>query len=60
MKYIAIGVAALIYSSILDYLSDEYGLNYFIRLILLAILVGITYKIFERVELRNKKEHTKD
>ncbi|MED3877986.1 hypothetical protein [Priestia megaterium] len=49
MKYIMIGVFALIYSTLLDYLRDNYGLNYIAKLILLAILVGITYKIIEKI-----------
>ena len=49
MKYIMIGVFALIYSTLLDYLRDNYGLNYIAKLIILAILVGITYKIIEKI-----------
>jgi len=60
LKYISIGIAALIYSSILDYLSDNYGLNYFLRLLLLAILVGITYIIIEKISKNNKEKHVKD
>ncbi|MFE7084095.1 hypothetical protein [Priestia megaterium] len=49
MKYIMIGVFALIYSTLLDYLRDNYGLNYIAKLLILAILVGITYKIIEKI-----------
>lgn len=49
MKYIMIGVFALIYSTLLDYLRDNYGLNYMAKLLILAILVGITYKIIEKI-----------
>ena len=59
MKYISIGIAALIYSSILDYLSENYGLNYFLKLILLAVLVGITYIIIEKIFKNNKEKHAK-
>jgi len=59
LKYISIGIAALIYSSILDYLSENYGLNYFLKLILLAVLVGITYIIIEKIFKNNKEKHAK-
>jgi len=49
MKYIMIGIFALIYSILLDYLRDNYGLNYIAKLLILAILVGITYKIIEKI-----------
>ena len=49
MKYIMIGIFALIYSTLLDYLRDNYGLNYIAKLLILAILVGITYKIIEKI-----------
>ena len=49
MKYIMIGVFALIYSTLLDYLRDNYGLNYIAKLLILAILVGITYKIIDKI-----------
>jgi len=58
MKYIIIGVFALIYSTLLDYLRDNYGLNYIAKLLILAILVGITYKIIEKIggQLPTKSE----
>ncbi len=59
MKYISIGIAALIYSSILDYLNENYGLNYFLKSILLAALIGITYIIIEKIFKNNKEKHAK-
>lgn len=59
LKYISIGIAALIYSSILDYLNENYGLNYFLKSILLAALIGITYIIIEKIFKNNKEKHAK-
>lgn len=50
MKCIMIGISALIYSTLLDYLENHYGLNYTVKLLILGILVGITYNIIEKIE----------
>ena len=50
MKFIMIGISALIYSTLLDYLRDHYGLNYTVKLLILGILVGVTYKMIEKIE----------
>ncbi|RPJ97658.1 hypothetical protein FH5_04119 [Priestia endophytica] len=50
MKFIMISISALIYSALLDYLRDHYGLNYTVKLLILGVLVGVTYKGIEKIE----------
>jgi membrane protein implicated in regulation of membrane protease activity len=50
-----IAVAAIIYSLILNYFREEFGLNFIVYVVLLGVLVGLTALILEKLGLNKKK-----
>lgn len=49
MKYVILGICVFFYVVLLDYLKYNYGFNFIGKVLILFVLIGIMYKIIEKI-----------